>query len=110
MIAQYFAFTLHPVQGAALLGGTFQNWSFAGFAALMTGVMAPLEWIIVGVGCLIVLAVDLMCEWKLDISGRLARAHCLVRWPALLLLILAIAIFGVYGSGYDSTAFLYTQF
>lgn len=110
LIAQYFAFTLSPAQGVSLLAGTFQSWSVSGFAALMTGVMAPLEWAVAGAGCAMVLAIDLMCEKKFDVSGRLAEARVLVRWPVLLVLILAIAVFGIYGSGYDSTAFLYTQF
>lgn len=110
LLAQYFAFTLNPAQGLSLLGGTFQNWSFAGFAEKTTEVMASLEWLIVGAGCLIVLIVDLFCEKKIDVCGRLAKTHFFIRWPALLLLILAIAVFGMYGAGYDGAAFLYTQF
>ena len=72
--------------------------------------MAALEWLIAGVGCLIVLIVDLLCEKKIDVCGRLAKTHFFIRWPVLLLLILAIVVFGMYGEGYDSAAFLYTQF
>ena len=110
LFAQYFAFTLNPAQGLSLLGGTFQNWSFAGFAEKTTEVMAALEWIIAGAGCLIVLIVDLLCEKKIDVCGRLAKTHFFIRWPVLLLLILAIVVFGMYGAGYDGAAFLYTQF
>lgn len=110
LLAQYFAFTLRPEQGMALLGGTFQNWSFSGFSALVTKVMPPIEWIIAVAGCAAVLTVDLMCERKIDVCDRLAKARFYVRWPVLLLLMLAIAVFGIYGSGYDGAAFLYTQF
>ena len=110
LFAQYFAFTLNPAQGFSLLRGTFQNWSFAGFAEKTTEVMAALEWIIAGAGCLIVLIVDLLCEKKIDVCGRLAKTHFFIRWPVLFLLILAIAVFGMYGAGYDGAAFLYTQF
>ena len=72
--------------------------------------MAPLEWIIAGAGCLIVLIVDLLCEKKIDLCGSLAKARFFLRWPVLLLLILTIAVFGIYGAGYDGAAFLYTQF
>ena len=54
--------------------------------------------------------IDLICEKKTDVCGGLARTHFFIRWPVLLLLILAIVVFGVYGSGYDGAAFLYTQF
>ncbi len=110
LIAQYFAFTLNPAQGVSLLAGTFRNWSVSGFAALMAGIMAPLEWAVAGAGGAMVLAIDLMCERKIDVNGRLAKTHFFIRWPVLMLLVLAIAVFGIYGSGYDSTAFLYTQF
>ncbi len=110
LIAQYFAFTLYPDQGFSLMKRTFQNWSFDDFAAQMKAVMPTLEWIIVGLGCLLVLGVDLLCERKIDVGGKLSKTNVLVRWPVLFFLILAIAVFGIYGAGYDSTAFLYTQF
>lgn len=110
LLAQYFAFTLHPEMGFSLLKGTFGTWTMDGFAAQTTAVMAPLEWIIIGTGCLIVLIIDLMCEKNIDVCGRLAKTHFYLRWLVLLVLILAIVTFGVYGSGYDGAAFLYTQF
>ncbi len=76
----------------------------------MTGIMTAQEWIIAGAAGILVLAVDLLCERKKDVCGTLARTHFWIRWLALLLLILAIATFGIYGAGYDPAAFLYTQF
>ncbi|MBQ6384177.1 MAG: MBOAT family protein [Clostridia bacterium] len=110
LLAQYFAFTLNPEMGFSLLRSTFQAWDFSGFAVRTAAVMEPLEWIIAGIGCLFVLIVDILCEKKTDVCGRLAKAHFYIRWPALLFLILAIVSFGIYGSGYDGAAFLYTQF
>ncbi len=108
--AQIFAFANNPAQGFSLLSGIFRNWNFSGFAEQTAAVMEPLEWMIAGAGCLIVLFVDLLCECKKDVCGGLARAHFWMRWPVLLLLILAIVTFGMYGAGYDGAAFLYTQF
>lgn len=110
LLAQYFAFTFSPDQGLALLTQAFAPWSFANCAAQLTAVMEPLEWLIAGVGCAAVLAVDVLCERKVDVCGGLAKAHVALRWPVLLLLILVIAVFGMYGSGYSGTDFLYTQF
>lgn len=110
LIAQYFAFSPHLALSLALLENTFQKWSFAGFSSRLWAVMPPLEWAIAGVGCLIVLLVDLLSERKVDVGEKLASGPVLVRWPILLFLILGIAVFGVYGAGFDSTAFLYTQF
>ena len=110
LIAQYFAFTAGPEQGLGLMAQTLRPWDFSDFAARVTAIMEPLEWEILGGGCLIVLIVDILNEAKLDICGRLARGPFFLRWPVLLFLIAAIVVFGVYGSGYDSSAFLYTQF
>ena len=110
LIAQYFAFTAGPGQGLSLMAQTVQPWSFAGFAEQMTGVMELTEWIIAAAGCVIVLVVDILCEKKIDVCGGLAKTHFWIRWPVLLALILVIVVFGVYGSGYDGAAFLYTQF
>ena len=110
LLAQYFAFTTSARQSFALLSQTFAPWSFADCATRLSAVMSPLEWLIAGVGCVVVLAVDLLCERKVDVCTRLARAPFAVRWPLLLLLILAIAVFGMYGAGFSGTEFLYTQF
>ena len=110
LLAQYFAFTPNPAMGLSLLAGTFRNWSFAEFSTLTTSVMEVREWIIAGAACLIVLVIDILCEKKKDVCGTLARTHFWYRWPVLILLILAIVTFGVYGAGFDGAAFLYTQF
>ena len=110
LIAQYFAFTPDPSTAFSLLGGTFRNWGFSGFAERMGAIMTGQEWIITGAGCMIVLIIDILCERKNDVCGTLARTHFWIRWPVLLLLILAIATFGIYGAGYDPAAFLYTKF
>ncbi|MDR0929233.1 MAG: hypothetical protein LBM74_05905 [Oscillospiraceae bacterium] len=107
---QYFAFTPSPAQSLALLGQSLAGWDFADFSARMVAVMQPLEWIIAGAGLLLVLGIDLLLERKMDVGDWLAKARIWVRWPVLLLLLLCILIFGIYGSGYDAQAFLYTQF
>ncbi len=110
LIAQYFAFTYHPQTSFELLRGTFANWSFAGFSGQMTALMPALEWAIAGAAFAVLLLVDILCERGIDVCGKLARGVFIVRWVVLIALILAIVIFGCYGEGFDSAAFLYTQF
>ena len=76
----------------------------------MTAIMSVREWVIAGIAMAVLLLTDILCERGIDLCGRLAKAHIWVRWPVLLLLLMAILIFGMYGVGYDSTAFMYTQF
>ena len=108
--AQYFAFTADTAQSFSLVRQTFSGWSLSGFSGLVTGVMSPLEWTIAGAGLLILLIVDVHLECFREFSDRLARRPFFLRWPLWLLLIAAILVFGCYGEGFDSSAFLYTQF
>lgn len=108
--AQAFAFTTSPKQGFSILRQVFGNWNLTDFAQRMTAIMEAREWIILGVALLVLLVVDLLCEHKVNVCGRLAKAPFWLRWPVLLALMLAIAVFGVYGPGFDGAAFVYTQF
>ena len=110
--AQYFAFTPSLEKAMLMLEKTFdaEAWVFDTFASRCTKIMSPLEWIIAGSALLIILVVDIICEHKKDFCDGLARTHFFIRWPLVILLILAILVFGCYGQGYDSAAFLYTQF
>lgn len=108
--AQYFAFTSGPGQAWRLFRCSFLNWSFSGFAERICAVMPWLEWGIAGISLLLLLAVDILCECRVNVCDRLARTHVWIRWPVLLLLLLAVFVFGMYGPDYDGTAFLYTQF
>ncbi|WP_148410272.1 MBOAT family O-acyltransferase [Murimonas intestini] len=110
LAAQFFAFTSSPRQGLSLLKQSFVNWDFSHFAEQMTAIMSVREWVIAGIAMAVLLLTDILCERGIDLCGRLAKAHIWVRWPVLLLLLMAILIFGMYGVGYDSTAFMYTQF
>ena len=110
LLAQYFAYTASPRQAVLQIGLTFRNWDFSDFAVRMGRLMAPLEWYIALVALAIVFLVDLLCERGVDVNGKLAKGSFLIRWPVLIALIVAILVFGCYGSGFDASAFLYTQF
>ena len=93
-----------------MLIGTFQNWDFSGAGELMFAMLDEPEWYIAGAAAVIVLIVDLVCEFGVDLNGKLSRSFFLLRWLVLILLIMAILILGCYGANFDAAAFLYTQF
>ena len=110
LLAQYFAFTAGPAQGLSLLAGTFTGWDITGFTETMTGLMSVLEWAIAGCALGIVMLVDVLVECKVNVNLKLAKGFFLFRWLVLIVLILAILIFGCYGADFDGAAFLYTNF
>ena len=110
LLAQYFAYTSTPQQAALQLASTFRNWNFKDAAVRLGRLMDPLEWWIAFIALAIVFVIDLLCERGVDVNGKLAKGSFLIRWPVLIALILAVLVFGCYGSGFDASAFLYTQF
>ena len=47
---------------------------------------------------------------KQQLDVYLAKQNLWFRWGVLLVLIVAVAIFGIYGPGYDAQQFIYFQF
>ena len=66
---------------------------------------------------ILLLAVSVVIMWAVDIlqehmciRDALAKEHLVFRWILLYGCILAIALFGMYGPGYDAASFIYEQF
>lgn len=64
-----------------------------------------LAWILIG----LVWLVGILQE-KFVIRDKLGNANIVLRWTLYLALLAGIFIFGVYGTGYDASAFVYGQF
>ena len=110
ILPQYFAFTAGPGVALELLRNTFRNWTFDNPAVLFTDIMTELSWYVAAGAFFVMLVVDIICELKPNLNEKLAKTTLFIRWPILILLILAVLIYGCYGAGYDPTAFLYTNF
>lgn len=78
------------MQGSVLFKNPAELWAAAVFIALC-------------------LALDLL-SLRFDVPARLARAPRPARWGAALTLLLAVFVFGVYGTGYDAQDFIYFKF
>ena len=109
LLPQYFAFTYTPDQAMSMFKGIFNPWTFDKAGTILTEILTKGEWNIAVAALIVVLLVDLLCEFGVDLNGKLARSFFLIRWVVLIVLILVVLIFGVYGAGFDASAFLYTQ-
>lgn len=58
----------------------------------------------------IALFVDFLRYHHVDVCGKVYRSGAMVRYSCAGLLFLAIILWGIYGPGYDASAFIYFQF
>ncbi len=62
------------------------------------------------IGCLVLFIASVIQERGVVIRDALAKKNIVLRWFVLIGGIMAIAVFGVYGIGYDVNAFIYNGF
>lgn len=60
--------------------------------------------------CFFVLWCVSMMQEHFSIRKKLAQQHIFIRWAVIYAAIFSIIILGIYGAGYDATAFIYTQY
>lgn len=61
-------------------------------------------------GCLVVLWCVSMMQERFSVREKLAQQNIVIRWIVVYAAIFSIIIFGIYGPGYDASAFIYTQY
>ena len=96
-----------------LFHDTFTNWKDLSF--LLNGTLIELglntaNWFLLCAAILVLFVVDLLHERNVHLRESLSRQHVMFRWLVYTAAILSILIFGIYGPGYDATAFIYEQF
>ncbi|WP_269476875.1 MBOAT family O-acyltransferase [Hominibacterium faecale] len=62
------------------------------------------------IGIVVWLIISLMQEKGISIRETLAEQNLVFRWFIYIAAICAVLIFGIYGSGYDATGFIYREF
>ncbi len=67
------------------------------------------ELLAAALGTLVLFVVDL-CSLRGEVTPRVVAAPLPLRWLIYLALLLAVVVFGVYGTGYDAQDFIYFQF
>lgn len=86
----------------------FQLWQLVDGTLATFGVPIH-ELILLGICFLILWTVSMMQE-RFSVREKLAEQNILFRWIILYTAIFAIVIFGIYGFGYDASAFIYSQY
>ena len=94
----------------SMIGSIFRGWQTP-FLLTELGLDVP-DLVVAAIGLAILFAFEFMQErGKLEnMSDKIAHFPLLARWSLLLGGIAFIAVFGVYGAGYDPAPFIYFQF
>ena len=85
------------------------HWSALFSADLFTIGLDGVEWMIAAASVAVLWAVDAVSR-RADLRGRILASRMPARWTVYIAMVLVIALFGVYGLGYDPTPFVYFQF
>lgn len=68
------------------------------------------HFVIAIVGIVIMIVVSVLKERGVSIRESISRMHIVVRWTIYIVVFYSIVIFGIYGPGYDASAFAYIGF
>lgn len=83
--------------------------TFAPLDATVGGLVPFDYWIIIS-GLVMMLIVSILKEKKQDIYYLFSEKHLWIRYGVLLVILLMIIVFGIYGEGYDAGDFIYGAF
>ena len=59
---------------------------------------------------MVLLVIGILQESGVKIRESLSKQNLVFRWAMILLLLLAVFVFGMYGPGYDAKDFIYARF
>lgn len=95
----------------SMMGSALTNWDLSVIwnGTLLEVGLSMADYIVILVGCFIVFLVS-MRQRKGSVRAAIAAKPIVVRYALFIVLFMVIMIFGAYGIGYDSSAFIYNQF
>jgi D-alanyl-lipoteichoic acid acyltransferase DltB (MBOAT superfamily) len=86
----------------------FEPWHLVDGSMLDYGIDGP-QMVLIGGSLIVLWAVSMMQE-RFSVREALAKQNIVFRWIIIYAAIFSIILFGIYGIGYDASAFLYTQY
>ena len=96
------------MMGAATIG--FFDLSFLVNGELLTLGLDTANWVVLVIGIVMMLFVDIVHEKGVSIRDVISEQGFVARWIIYLIAFAIPLVFGVYGAGFDSSAFIYQQF
>ncbi len=100
--------TLH--EGFGMMKKILTDFSWKDFGELFTIGLDIKDYFLLGISLLVILGISILREKKVSIREKIASKPIYLRWSIYYLLILAIIIFGAYGTGYVPVAPIYADF
>lgn len=88
--------------------GNFQPWCLLDGSVLAYGVNGA-DLILLAFCVLLLWAVSMLQE-RCSVRQTLARQNIVLRWALLYVAIFSVVIFGIYGPGFEASAFIYMQY
>ena len=110
---RFFSRSKSVSQSFAMMGSVsvgFFDWSFITDGQLLNLGLDTQNWVVLLIAIGVLLAVDIIHERGISIREEIAKQGIVARWIIYLVAFTIPLIFGIYGSGYDSSAFIYQQF
>ena len=110
-VGEYFSLAT----GMAALGIMFrQTLLHFEYSSLFLGILNygldGKDWLVLAAGVLVLICVSMKQESGVRIREALERQNLYFQWLMVLGILLTTAVFGVYGPGYDASAFIYGGF
>jgi D-alanyl-lipoteichoic acid acyltransferase DltB (MBOAT superfamily) len=94
----------------ASIGQGWQDLSFLFDGTLKTFGLDTANWLLLALFVCILFLVDFLHERGVHIREAIDGQHVVFRWAVYLAAIMAVVIFGSYGTGFKSVSFIYEQF
>lgn len=87
----------------------FGPWELCDGTLLRLGLDWP-NWVVAALAIFLLWKVSNMQERSIGVRDTIASQNIVIRWSIYYLAIFAVLIFGIYGAGYDASAFIYMNY
>ena len=68
------------------------------------------NFVVLGIAILVLLIADIAKYNQIKVRELILESHIVIRWSIIMISIVSILLFGIWGSGYEATNFIYFQF